>query len=126
MNKKDTFITKDSGNHMSFSTGMKRDISEDKPRFDLLIPNWIPFEEQFLTRFANHMARGAKKYSERNREVAETQEELNRFKESFMRHAMQWFCGDRSEDHCCAAAFNLMGAEMVLYKLKQKSDEQKN
>lgn len=99
---------------------MKRDVWWDKPRFDLLYPLCVPYEEQMMTRFANLLARWAKKYSERNREVAETIEELNRFKESAMRHMIQRLCWEEDEDHSCWVRFNLMGAEMVKYKLKKK------
>jgi hypothetical protein len=42
---------------------MVRDTETDKPRFDLLLPERLPHEEQMLTRWAYLMARGADKYS---------------------------------------------------------------
>lgn len=104
-------ITKDSGKRQQYSTGMQRDTNENKARYDLV---YIPM----LTRWAELMARGAEKYSERNWEKAETQEEMNRFKESAFRHFIQWFNNEEDEDHGSAVFFNISGAEMVKQKLK--------
>lgn len=111
------FITKDNWKHKQFSTWMLRDTNEGKARFDLLLPLGIPYQEQMMTRFANLLARWAIKYKERNWEVAETQEELNRFKESAARHFNQRICWEIDEDHAAAVWFNIMGAEMVKYKI---------
>lgn len=108
----DKFITKDSGKREEFPTGMKRDTQDDKPRYDLL-------DRPFLKRWAELMARGAKKYGENNWRKAATEEELTRFKASAIRHLFQYLEGDKSEDHCVAVAFNLAGAEMVEAKLKE-------
>ncbi len=105
------FITKDSGKREEFSTGMKRDTQDDKPRYDLID---IPF----LKRWAELMARGAKKYGENNWRKAATDEELARFRASATRHLFQWLEGDTTEDHAAAVAFNLAGAEMVREKMK--------
>lgn len=118
------FITKDNGKHKEFSTWMLRDTNEWKPRFDLLHPLSIPYEEQMLTRFAKLLARWAIKYKERNWEVANTKEELDRFKESASRHFEQWLCWETDEDHASAVWFNIMWAEMVKYKMtKLQADE---
>lgn len=113
----DGFETKDSGKRVEFSTGMQRDTNETKPRFDLITPLDLPFKEQMLTRWANLMQRGAKKYKARNWEKASTQEELDRFKDSAFRHLMQWLCGETDEDHAAAVFFNISGAEMVKSKM---------
>lgn len=113
------FVTKDSGERQFFETGMQRDVSVDKPRFDLLLPLGVPYAEQMLTRWANLMARGAKKYASRNWERAATQEELDRFKESATRHFIQWLAGETDEDHAAATYFNIMGAEFVKGKLSE-------
>jgi hypothetical protein len=108
------FTTHDSGKRTQWETGMQRDTNEDKPRFDLLFPETLSYENQLITRWARLMQRGAVKYNARNWEKAATQEELNRFRESAMRHFMQWFMGaDDGEDHAAAVLFNLMGAEYV-------------
>lgn len=105
------FITKDSGQRQEFSTGMKRDISTDKIRYDLV-------DMPMLKRWAELMTRGAIKYGPNNWKKAATQEELDRFKESAFRHFMTWFLNeDISEDHGAAVYFNIAGAEMVRSKL---------
>lgn len=105
------FTTKDSGARQEFASGMVRDTQDDKPRYDLL-------DRAFLKRWAELMARGAKKYGEENWRQASGEPELARFKASATRHLFQWLDGDISEDHAAAVAFNLAGAEMVREKMK--------
>jgi len=106
------YQTKDSGKREEFVTGMVRDTQDDKPRYDLL-------DRPFLKRWAELMARGAKKYGENNWKKAATEAELTRFCSSATRHLFQWLEGDTSEDHAAAVAFNIAGAEMVKAKLKE-------
>ena len=106
------FETKDSGVREEYPTGMRRDTQAGKPRYDLI-------DLAFLKRWAELMSRGAEKYGERNWELAETPEELARFKASAFRHLIQWLQGDDEEDHATAVAFNLAAAEMVKRKLDQ-------
>lgn len=113
-----SFETKDSGKREEFSTGMVRDTQDDKPRYDLI-------DGAFLKRWAELMARGARKYGENNWKKAATQAELVRFRASAIRHLFQYLEGDRTEDHCVAVAFNLAGAEMVEEKLKQGQESAK-
>lgn len=114
-----SFVTKDSGERDVFPTGMQRDITGDKIRFDLITPDGVPYEEQMLTRWAALVTRGAVKYSARNWELARTQEELDRFRESAFRHFMQWFLGaDQEEDHAAAVFFNIAGAELVRWRMR--------
>jgi hypothetical protein len=108
------FETKDSGKREEFSTGMVRDTQDDKPRYDLL--DW-----SMLKRWAELMARGAKKYGENNWKKAATQEELNRFKASAIRHCIQWLNEETDEDHGAAVMFNIAGAEMVRQKLNKNA-----
>lgn len=109
------YTTKDSGKRQEFSTGMKRDVQEGKPRYDLL-------DRPMLKRWAGLMARGAEKYGENNWKKAETEEELRRFESSALRHMMQWLDGEIDEDHASACMFNIAGAEMVKSKLEQKNE----
>jgi|SRR5579872_4887725 len=111
-----SFDTKDSGKREEFTTGMVRDTQDDKPRYDLI-------DAVFLKRWAELMARGARKYGENNWRKAATEEELRRFKASAIRHMYQWLSGDLDEDHAVAVAFNLAGAEMVKEKLKMQVKE---
>lgn len=108
-----SFEIKDSGERKIFATGMQRDSGEKVLRPDLI---WLPG----LVRLAEHMGKGAVKYSERNWEKASTQEELDRFKASAFRHFLQWMRGDRDEDHMSGCIFNLFGAEFVMEKLDAK------
>jgi hypothetical protein len=108
------FETKDSGQRQEFSTGMKRDVQEGKPRYDLV--DW-----PMIKRWAELMERGAKKYGEHNWKKAATEEELNRFKASALRHMVQYFIGEIDEDHAAAIFFNVSGAEMVKEKLNVKA-----
>lgn len=111
-----TFVTKDSGKRQEFSTGMKRDTSENKPRYDL-IPRFM------LKRWADLMQRGAVKYEERNWEKAKTKEELARYRESAYRHFMAWLDGEEDEDHAAAILFNVGGAELVKKRLKESGED---
>lgn len=107
------FETKDSGQRQDYSSGMRRDLQTGKPRYDLI-------DRSFLKRWAELMARGAEKYGPDNWRLANSQEELDRFKASAIRHMYQWLDGDRTEDHAVATAFNLAAAETVREKLETK------
>ncbi len=106
-----TFITKDSGKRKDYESGMRRDVDEGKPRYDLC---YIPL----LKRWAELMARGAEKYGDRNWEKANSKEEIERFKASAFRHFIQWFNGEDDEDHAAAILFNVGAKELVEEKLK--------
>lgn len=111
------YVTKDSGQREEYGSGMVRDLQEGKPRFDLCLVDGLPYDEQFLTRLAGLLARGAEKYGERNWQLADSEEELARFKASGLRHMIQWMTGEDDEDHAAAVAFNLMAAEYLKWKL---------
>lgn len=121
-----TFTTKDSGARAQFDSGMQRDTEEGKARFDLMIPNDVPYEDQFLTRIAELMARGAQKYEDRNWEQANSPAELKRMKSSAFRHFVQWICGDEDEDHAAAVVFNLMAHETIKYKINEARTDLQN
>lgn len=70
----------------------------------------LPYGFQLLTRFAELMARGAKKYGDRNWEKGNGPDELRRAKSSAFRHLRQWVAGAADEDHAAAVLFNLMAA----------------
>lgn len=111
------FVTHASGERMDYPSGMRRNDTTGKPRFDLIMPEGVPFEEQLLTRFAALMARGAEIHGERNWEKANSAEDRGRFRESAFRHFMQWYCGMTDEDHATATWFNMQGVEFVERKL---------
>lgn len=112
------FTTKDSGERVEHPSGMVRDTNKGKPRFDLLIPKGVPFEDLYLTRIARLYARGAEKYEPRNWEKADSEEELDRAKESAFRHFMQWYAGETDEDHGAAVFFNVNEVETIRLKLQ--------
>jgi len=111
------FVTHDSGEETQFSSGMKRDSNKGKPRFDLIVPEGVPYKDQLLTRFAALMARGAELRGDRNWENANSEADLARFRESAFRHFFQWYCGETDEDHLVGFLFNAQGAEFVKGKL---------
>lgn len=111
------FETKDSGKRSEYASGMVRDTEEGKARFDLVFPEGVPYAEQMVTRFADLMARGAEKYSERNWEKARGREELARYRSSALRHLIQWMTGETDEDHAAAVMFNILAGETVKYRM---------
>jgi len=111
------YVTKDSGERAAFESGMQRDTETGKPRFDLLRPLDVPYEDQFLTRVAALLGRGAEKYDERNWEKADSEAELARMKSSAARHFEQWLNGEADEDHAAAVVFNLLAHETTAYKM---------
>jgi hypothetical protein len=115
------FVTKDSGSRETYESGMVRDADgATKDNFFLMVQQGVPYEEQFLTRFAQLLTRGAQKYSKRNFELANSPAELERAQESLFRHLMQYLCGDKTEDHAMALVFNVMLAELVQYRMKSE------
>lgn len=94
------YTTKDSGRRKEYDSGMRRDSNEGKPDYTLIY-------EPMLTRWAELMTRGAEKYGRRNWELANSEEELERFKASAYRHFVQAMRGDTDEDHYAAVYFNI-------------------
>jgi hypothetical protein len=113
------YETKDSGKRQEYDSGMHRDSQENKPRFDLLIPEDMKYDDTLLYRWAMLMDRGAGKYGNRNWELADSKVELDRFKQSAFRHFMQWISGEEDEDHAAAVFFNVNAVELLKLKLKE-------
>lgn len=111
------FETKDSGERAQFESGMQRDTEAGKPRFDLMLPLDVPYDEQMVTRLAALFGRGAVKYDSRNWEQANSFEEMARMKSSAFRHFMQWMAGETDEDHAAAVMFNIIAHETTAYKV---------
>ena len=109
--------------HQQFPGGGQRESQAGRPRFDLLITLNTPYEQQFLTRLARHMAKSLEKYPERNWEQFTDLEAVQRAESAAMRHIMQWMSGDSSEDHAAAVVFNLMAAEHAKQQMERKVDE---
>jgi hypothetical protein len=102
---------KDSGKRQQFDSGMQRDVTEGKTDYSLVM------DGPMFERWAIHLTNGAKKYDKRNWMKAAGPEEFARFKESALRHFMQWFKGDTDEDHAAAVMFNINGAEYTKERL---------
>jgi hypothetical protein len=109
------FVIKDSGTREQFASGMQRDTAIGKSDPSLI------FDGPMLRRWIAHLDAGAKKYDKRNWMKATGQEELDRFRESALRHFVQWWYGERDEDHAAAVIFNLNGAEYVRDQLADPS-----
>lgn len=106
------YTIKDSGQRQEFSSGMVRDVSTDKVDFSLVL------DGPMFERWANHLTKGAKKYAKRNWMKASSAEERERFRESALRHFIQWYRGDLDEDHASAVYFNINGYEYVTAQMK--------
>ena len=104
------FVVNDSGKRIYYPSGMRRDVQEGKPIYTLI-------DADFLYRLAMHLTKGAEKYGRENWRLANSEEELQRFKDSALRHMFQWLAGETDEDHMAAVAFNLAAAESVKRKL---------
>jgi Domain of unknown function (DUF5664) len=107
-----TFQIKDSGKREQYDSGMVRDTAENKSDYTMVL------DGPMFERWAIHLVKGAIKYAKRNWMKASGDAEYNRFKESALRHFLQWFRGERDEDHAAAVFFNINGAEYVQEKIK--------
>lgn len=111
---------KDSGERITYESGMRRDIQEDKPDFTLLFPKDLKYEQQPLVKLAHHLRLGAKKYGRRNWEKANSNDELERFKSSAIRHLTQALTGEDDENHLCAVLFNVIAWMYLEEKLNEE------
>lgn len=107
-----TFEVKDSGTRQQFESGMVRDTVGDKIDWGLIV------DGPMMKRWAEHLTKGAVKYSSRNWMKAEGEPELDRFRASAFRHFMQWYLGETDEDHAAAVFFNINGTEYVKEKME--------
>lgn len=110
------FEVKDSGERVAFESGMQRDIDTNKTYWHLVA------DGPMLERWAIHLTKGARKYEARNWMKADGEAEYERFRESAFRHFMQWYRGERDEDHGSAVYFNINGAEYVKAKMDRTGD----
>lgn len=102
----------DSGNRREFETGAKRDISDDKGRFDLL--PWAAIME-----IAKHSQNGSKKYGEHNVDLGIPTHSLL---DSACRHVAKYLDGWTDEPHLIAAAWNLLWAIQMEVKMPEMVD----
>lgn len=113
------FTTKDSGKRIKYKSGFNRDVTDGKPRYDLVPLN-------MLKRLAELYARGAEKYGDSNWKLANTKEELERFRQSAFRHFIQWNMDETDEDHASAVVFNIFSFEYLKDKILQNNENKKN
>lgn len=104
---KTEFVVKDSGKREEYASGMVRDVQDDKPMVRLIRSG------PMFMRWAVHLTKGAAKYGRDNWTLANSDEELERFKDSAARHFEQWLNGEQDEDHAAAVFFNINAAEYV-------------
>jgi len=107
-------VIRDSGVREDYPSGMRRDTQEGKTNYLLAL------DGPMFRRYAEHMSKGAVKYGPRNWQLADSEEELERFRQSAFRHMIQWLDGDRTEDHAMAVVFNLNAASYVEDRLARK------
>lgn len=86
---------------------MVRDTVAGKTDYSLIT------DGPMFDRWAEHLTKGAIKYEARNWMKARGEAEYERFRTSAFRHFLQWFRGERDEDHAAAVYFNINGAEFV-------------
>lgn len=115
------FITKDSGRRKLYESGFNRDSTDGKARYDL-----IPAE--LLKRLAELYARGSEKYGEENWKLADTSEEIKRFKASAWRHFISWNNDwNIEEDHAVATIWNIIAYEWhTNHKIKNVPESKNN
>jgi hypothetical protein len=112
------YITKDSGERQSFSTGAVRDTRSGKGRFDLISPvvmrrlafvygGYRAISPVAKRRIAQLYERGCEKYGDRNWEKGMP---VSRFIDSGLRHINDYRAGLRDEDHLIQAAWNFASA----------------
>ena len=106
------FVVKDSGERTQFASGMVRDVTTGKRDYSLAL------DGPMFDRWAEHLTKGAVKYAKRNWMQASGTAEYERFRESALRHFLQWFRGQTDEDHAAAVFFNINGAEYTKERMK--------
>jgi hypothetical protein len=109
--KEAAFMIKDSGERTQFDSGMVRDVTTGKTDYSLVL------DGPMFDRWAVHLTKGAQKYDKRNWMKAAGPAELDRFRESALRHFLQWYRGETDEDHAAAVLFNINGAEYTKERL---------
>lgn len=102
-----TFQVKDSGERVEYASGMTRDVQDGKINY-LLVR-----DGPMLERWAMQLTKGAEKYGLRNWQLANSEEELERFRNSACRHFEQWLNGEVDEDHAAAVYFNINCVEAM-------------
>ena len=83
--------------------------------------NWsLTLDGPLLSRLARHLTKGEETHGKRNWMKANSEEDLERFRESAVRHFFQWYYGETNEDHFAATVFNMNGAELCKDRLREE------
>jgi hypothetical protein len=96
---------------VEFASGMVRDTAGHKVNYSLV------FSGPMFERWAQRLTEGGRYYGNNNWLKAAGMEERDRFKESAIRHFVQWLYGHTDEDHAAAIFFNVNGYEYVKERL---------
>lgn len=103
-----TYEVKDSGTRTTFDSGMERDGGGTNKTDYMLC-----FDGPMFVRWAEHLTKGARKYTKRNWMQANSQAEIDHAMESLGHHFIQYIRGDTDEDHAAAVFFNINLIEYV-------------
>jgi len=109
-----SFDVKDSGQRTEFAGGMVRDSAE---KTDYL----LALDGPMFKRWAEHLTKGAKKYSARNWMKANSQAEIDHAMKALGHHFLQYIEGETDEDHAAAIFFNINLIEYVKGRMKDDS-----
>lgn len=114
------YTVKDSGSQAEYEDGMRRDTTEGKPRFDLIWPEDVPYDEQLLTRVAMQYYRGGLKYGDRNWEKSSTEKSLAHHVSALLRHTFKFIAGvEDGEDHAAAIVWNVNAVLVTRRNIKK-------
>lgn len=107
-----------------YASGMRRDTTEGKVNY-LLVRDGVLYK-----RYAAHLTKGADVHGKRNwtniaLDPETAADEVERCRESALRHFEQWLDGETDEDHAAAVIFNMDCVELGKARLAQipSSDE---
>jgi hypothetical protein len=117
-----TYEIHDSGSKSQYDDGMQRDNTAGKPRFDLIFPRDIPYEDQLLTRVAMQYAVGGDKYGDRNWEKSSSEKSLAHHEAALMRHVVKFLTGtEDGEDHAAAIVWNTNAVDLTRRNIKKNT-----
>lgn len=118
------FVVRDSGSKAQYDDGMQRDDPAGKPKFSLMWPKGIPYEEQLMYRVAMHYMHGGEKYGDRNWEKSCTEESLAAHEEALWRHFTKFCAGvEDGEDHAAAIVWNINAVLLTRRNIKLKKPD---
>jgi len=95
------------GEAVALPSGMRREPEDGKINYLLLR------DGPMLKRWAQLLTSAIPVRGRRNWMLANSEDDLGRFRRSACRHFEQWLAGETDEDHAAAVIFNVNGAEYV-------------